>query len=116
MRRQLRPVNPLHRRAVQRLRFPGKQLADKEFQMNGFFGIGVGDFFKQSANGNLHTELLADFADEALLIGFMRLALAAGKFPQTAEVRMGVAPGNEKFTAAKDERGADFNAVFSFKC
>ena len=74
----------------------------------------MGDFFQQSANGNFHAQLLADFADEALLKVFVRLALAAGKFPQAAEVRMGVAPGDEEFSAAKDERGTDFDAVFSF--
>jgi hypothetical protein len=48
----------------------------------------VGDFLKQFADGNFHAEFLADFADEALLEGFVRLALAAGKFPQSAEVRL----------------------------
>ena len=54
--------------------------------MHGFFGVVVPDFLKQFADGNFHAEFLADFADEALLKSFARLAFAAGKFPQPAEM------------------------------
>ena len=66
-------------------------------------------FLKQFADGNLHTQLLADFADEALLKRFARLAFAAGKFPQSAEVRVVVTLRDEQLPSAKDERRADFN-------
>ena len=109
MRRQFRSANPLHRRAIQRLRFAGKKPADKEFKPDGFFGIGVEDLFKQSDDGNFHAQLFANFPNKALLKGFIRLALAAGKLPKAAEVRAGVAPGDEQLSAAKDERGGDLD-------
>ena len=85
--------------------------------MNGLFRVGVGDFFKQFADGNLDAKFLADFADEALLEGFARLAFAAGKFPKPAEMGFCMALGDEKFAVAENQRGADFDGflVFDFK-
>ena len=83
--------------------------------MDGFFRIVVANFLEQFADGNFHAQLLADFADEALLKGFARLAFAAGKFPQSAEMRIGMALRDEQFAVAEDERGADFDGVSSFQ-
>ena len=67
---------------------PRFQPADEKFQVDGFLRISVGDFFKKFADGDFHAEFLADFADQALLEGFVRFAFAAGKFPQPAEMRI----------------------------
>ena len=110
-------AGPLHRRAVQRLRLAGNDFADEEFQVDGFFRVVVGDFREQPADGDCHAQLLTDFADEALLKGFARLALAAGKFPQPAQMRTGVALGDQELAVAEDERGADLMqfSVFNFE-
>lgn len=107
-------VNPLHRGAIKGLRFAGKQLANEEFQVDGFFRIGVGNFHEEFANRNFDAQFLADFTDKALLKSFARFALAAGKLPQSAKMRPGVPLSDEEAAGAKNERGADFNAVFSF--
>ena len=52
MRLQFRWLNPLQRRAVEQLRLAGQDLAAKEFQVNGFFRIDMGDFLEERANGN----------------------------------------------------------------
>ena len=93
------------------MRLAVQQAADKKFQVDGFLRIGVGDGLKEFADGDFHAEFLADFADEALLEGFARLAFAAGKFPQPAEMRLGVAPGDEQFAVAENEGGGNFDAA-----
>ena len=77
--------------------------------MNGLFGIGVGNFFKQSADLNFDAEFFAKFAHKAFLESLVWFAFAAGKFPKAAEMRVRMAPGDEQFAVAEDERGADFN-------
>jgi hypothetical protein len=79
--------------------------------MNGFLRVGVGDGFKKFADGDFHAEFLADFAHQALLEGFVRFALAAGKFPQAAEMRLGVTLGDEQFAIAKYQGGGDIRDV-----
>jgi hypothetical protein len=86
--------NPFYFRAIKRLRFAGNDFADEKFQADGFFRVVVKNLFKQFADRNLHAGFLADFADEALFKSFVRLALAAGKFPKPAEVRFRVALGD----------------------
>ena len=109
MRGEVRLFDPFHGGAVQWLRFAGEKLAEKKLQMDGFFGVVMADFLEQFTHGDLHAEFFADFADEALLKGLARLALAAGEFPQAAEVRIRMALGDQEFSVAKDERGAYFN-------
>ena len=74
------------------------------------------NFFKQFADGNFHAEFLADFADEALLKGFIRLAFAAGKFPKPAEVRRCVTLRDEQLATVEDERGADLCEFAIYDC
>lgn len=111
---QFRRARPADGGAIQRLRFAGQKPADEEFQADGFFGIVVDNFLKQFADGNFHAEFLADFADEALLKSFAGFQLAAGKFPQSAEMRFGVTSGDKQFSTAKNERGGNCEVVFSF--
>ena len=105
--------HPFHGGTVQRPRFAGQQLADKKFQVDGFFRIGVGNFLKQFADGNFHAEFLADFTDEAGFKSFAGFALAARKFPKSAEMRVGVTLGDEQFAVVENERGGNFNQVLS---
>ena len=65
------------------------------------------EFLDEFADADFHAEFLAQFPGEALLGGFARLAFAAGKFPQPAEVRVRVALGDEEFAGTEDEAGAD---------
>ena len=111
MRGQLRFLNPFQSGAIQRLRFAGKQFAAKKFQVDGLFGIVVPDFLEQFANGNLRAQFLADFADEALLKAFARLAFAAGKFPQPAEMRICVTLRDEEFAFAENQSRRNFHDV-----
>jgi hypothetical protein len=69
----------------------------------------VGEFCHERADGNFDAEFFAQFADEALLGGFAGFAFAAGKFPQAAEVRVGVTLGDQKFAVVEEQGGADFN-------
>jgi hypothetical protein len=82
-------------------------------QSDGFFRVGVGDVLKQFAGGDLHAEFLVDFAGEALLKCFARLAFAAGKLPKSAEMGFRMALGDQNFTIAENQRGADFDDVRS---
>ena len=107
--------DPFYGGTIQRLRFTRQQRAAEEFQANRFFRVVVRNFFKQFANGNLHAEFLADFTHKTLLKSFARFTFAAGKFPQSAEVRAGMALRDEEFSTAKNERGTDFNLISNFQ-
>ena len=75
--------------------------------MNGFLRIIVRNFREQFTNGNFHTEFLADFADQALLVSFAGFTFATGKFPKPTKVGYQMALCDEKLAGAKNERGAD---------
>ena len=109
MRVQAGFLNPLHSRAIQRLGLAGEQRTEEKFQMHRFFGIGMGNFLEELADGNLHAQFFADLPNQALLEGFPGLALAAGKFPAPAQVRVRMPLGDEQSAAAKNEGGAHFN-------
>ena len=94
---------------------PSFQPADEKFQVDGLFRVGVGDLFKQFADGDLDAQFLAQFADQALLEGFVRLAFAAGKFPKPAQMRIRVALGDEQFAVAENQRGGNVDAL-GFDC
>ena len=95
--------------AVDGLGIAGVEGAEEEPEADGFFGIGVGDFFDLFSDGDFDAEFFAEFADEAVLEGFVGLDLAAGEFPQEAEVIAGAALGDEKFAGAEDEAGGDID-------
>ena len=58
--------------------FPG---AAKKLQEHSLVRVGVDDGFDEFVNIDLNPQLLLEFAGEALLEGFVGMALAAGKFP-----------------------------------
>ena len=59
--------------------------------MNGLFRIGVSDLGDFPTDGDFDTEFFAEFPNETVLERFARFELAAGKFPETAEVIAGTA-------------------------
>ncbi len=101
----LRSFDPAKIRNPDLLRLAGKDLAEKKFQADGFFRIIVGNFFKQFADGNFNPQFLANLTNQASFKSFARLALAAGKFPKSAEMRFGVALRDEQFAVAENQRG-----------
>ena len=66
------------------------------------------------ADLHLNSQLLAQFTNQALLEGFLRLTFAAREFPQPAQVRAFVPLSDEKFTAAKNKTGCNFDLVSSW--
>ena len=73
--------------------------AAEEAQVHRFLRVVVIDGFDQLADGYVDAELLLKFARETLLEGFVRLALAAGKFPQAREMS-----ADEVMRAIRDRR------------
>ena len=61
------------------------------------------------AHFDLDAEFLAQFAPQTFLKRLRGLALAAGKLPQTTQVRGGVALGDEQLSFAKYQAGGDFH-------
>lgn len=97
--------------AVDGLGFAGDEGATEEAEADGFFGVGVGDFFDLAANGDLDAEFFAEFANEAMFEDFVGLDFAAGEFPEEAEVIAGAALGDEELAGAENEAGGDIDDV-----
>jgi len=81
--------------------------------MHGLLRIGVGQLLEHLADFNLNPKLLVQFASETLLEGFSGFTLAAGKFPEPAKVRVGMALSDEEFAGTEDQAGTDFNDTVS---
>lgn len=88
--------NPGDGEAMNRAGLALKQFAAEEFEADGFFGVGVGDFLDFLMDGDFDGEFLAEFTREALLEGFAGVELAAGEFPKAAEMLVERALGDEK--------------------
>ena len=69
----------------------------------------MGQALDQLAHGHLDAQLLAQFARQAGFKGLVRLAFAAGELPQPAQVRVGMALGDEQFAVAEDQGGGDID-------
>jgi len=69
----------------------------------------MGDLPEQLANADLDSQFLPQFPHEALLERFALLALATGKFPQTAEMRIRVALCDQHLSVAENQAGGDVN-------
>ncbi len=96
---QLREGNPFYGRTIKGLRLARKKLANEKLQVNRFSWIVVEELFEQFVDGNIHPQFLADFADQAFLKRFTQLTLAAGKFPQAAEMRLCMTLGDQQLAA-----------------
>lgn len=71
----------------------------------------MSDGIEKSPDRDFHPQFLPQLADETFLKSFSRLTFAAGEFPQTAQVRIGVALGDEELAGPEDEAGADFDGA-----
>ena len=85
------------------------EIAVEEAKADGFFGIRVGDFFDLFSDGDFDGEFFAEFAHQTVLEGFVGFDLAAGEFPQEAEVIVRAALGDEEFAGAEDQTGGDID-------
>src|SRR6185436_8132700 len=94
--------NPFEGRTAQGPRFVLSPAATKESQPHRFFRIRVGQALEQLPDFNLDAELLAQFANQALLQSFTRLKFAARKFPKTAQMRLGMPLRDQQLALAKN--------------
>ena len=108
---QALPRGPLVRGTADGTRLTLGQTAEEEFQVNGFFGVVMGDLLERLAKRNLDAQFLAEFADEAFLEALARLAFAAGEFPQAGQVTAFGALGDEKFLPVKNQAGSDVDGL-----
>ena len=92
---QLRGVDPPEIGATKRLRLTPEPYAPIKVQANGLFRIGVGKALNKRIDGNIDSELFLQFAYQTVFEALARLAFAAREFPQSAQVRAGVPPGNQ---------------------
>ena len=69
------------------------------------------DFLAEFVNGDFDSQLLAQLAAQTLFKRLAFMPFAAGKFPQAAEVRVGVALCDEEFAGAEDQSRRDFDEL-----
>jgi hypothetical protein len=69
----------------------------------------VRDSFHQLSYRHLDAQLLKQFSAQTVLERLARMPLSAGKFPQPAQMRVGVTLGDEKFAVANDQASGDFD-------
>ncbi len=79
--------------------------------MNGFPGVLVCDLLERLAKRNLDSQLLAEFANEALFETLSRLAFTTGKLPQAAQVAGFGALSDEKFLLVENQSGGDVDGL-----
>ena len=82
-------------------------LTSKKPEVHGFFRILVRHTFDQVAYLYFDSQLLGEFAMEALFKGLVRFPLAAWKLPQSAEVRLGMPLGDQQFAFTKNQASRD---------
>ena len=75
----------------------------------------MGDEVQQFAHFDLNPQFLPQLPAQTLLKGFARLAFATGKLPQTAEMLLWPALGDEQVAIARDEAGGHFNGVLRYE-
>ena len=103
--------HPFERGATEWLWLPLQQAAEKELQVDRLVGVSMRQALEQRANFNFDAKFLVKLTRKALLEGFAGFAFAAGEFPQSAKVRVGMALSDEQFARAKNETGADFDGL-----
>ncbi len=74
----------------------------------------VRDGFDAFEDFHIAAEFLAEFAFQTFRKGFARFTFAAGEFPQTAQMRVSITLGDQKFAVAEDETSGDLNDVLGF--
>jgi hypothetical protein len=103
---QLGRRHPFESRTPEWLRLMLLPSAAIKSQVNGLLRVGVGQTLHQLAHGHLDAQLLAQFTRQAGFKGLVRLAFAAGKLPQPAQMRIGVALRDEQFASRKTRAAA----------
>jgi len=106
---QFLPTHPLQRRAIERLRFTGGNLTEKESQVYCLVTIGVRHALEQYTDADFNAKFLAQFALQAFLEGFARLAFATGEFPQAAQMVARMSLSDEQLAGTEDQAGGNFN-------
>ena len=102
-------IDPFYCGAIERLGFALGQPAEEEIQQHRPLGVSVRDGLKQCSDNDFDAEFFPQFTDKALLEGFARFAFATGKFPQAAQMRIGVALRDEQLAGTEDQARADLN-------
>lgn len=77
--------------------------------MNCFLGVGVGEAFEEGSHFHLDSQFLGQFPDQARLIRLTRLAFPPRKFPQPAQMRLSMPPGDEEFAVFENQPGRNFD-------
>ena len=62
---------------------------------------------------NFDSQFFAQFPGQAGFKGFVGLALATGEFPQSAQVRIGVALGDQQLAVSENQAGGDVDDLHS---
>ena len=106
---QLAAIDPAHRGTAERLWLTLNKTAREELEMHGLLWVGMGDFFKKLLHGDFDAQLFAQLANQALLKALSRLALAAGEFPKTAQMRMGLPLRDEELARTEKKTGANLD-------
>ncbi len=107
--RQLLCPNPLESRAPEGLRLLPDPPAAIEPQEDGLFSIIVDDALHELAHLNFDPQFFMQLPRQALLEGLIRLAFAAGEFPQTTEMALSRALSDEEFSMAKNQPRRDLD-------
>ena len=77
--------------------------------MNRFVGIGVSQAVQAGADLDFDSQFLAEFANQALRKRLIPFAFASRKLPQTAQVRLRRALGDEQFAVSEDQAGGNLD-------
>ena len=109
--RQLVAGDPSEIMAADALRFVLPPVAAEEFQVHRFFRVFVRDGIQQFPNRHFNAQFFPQFAREALLKSFRRMTLAAGKFPQSAEMILRTPLRDKEQTVAEDQAGGNFDQI-----
>jgi hypothetical protein len=93
------------------LRLALGQAAEKEFQVEGFLGVVMGDLLEEWAKRNLNGQFLMEFAHKAGLEALAWFTFTARELPQTRQVAALQALGDEKFLSVKNQAGSDVDGL-----
>ena len=94
-------TNPLEVGAIDCSGLPGLELAAVELYLDAFFRIPVLDGSEHWSDADFHPQFFPKFSLEAIGVGFPRFEFSSWKLPESAQVLVGWALGNEELSCAK---------------
>ena len=106
---QFLATHPAQVRATNRARFGINETTAKKTQIDALFGILVSDYLDQIQYLHADIQLFLQFPAKTLFKRFFRLALAARKFPQAAQVIALATLRDQKQPFAKNKSSGDVN-------